>query len=301
MLDNFREWLSDNLRYILLGLAILAALLLLLFGFRFVKGLLTDSDKEPKKQTEQIEDSNDSDKSDEEESFDEEDENALKKNAYPEVTALIESFYTAWGQKDAAKMGELTDHFGKTDEAKVAGAAYIEEYQNVEVYTKKGLEENTFVVFASYDLKFKDVETAAPGLAELYVYQDENGNYLIHNDDSDAEVMECIEKTRQEEDVMELVSEVETRLNEAIASDGTLRAFEEQLGEQTNTALMADDGDMLTAKDDCNVRAEADGDSKLLGKLKAGEQVRKIENASEEWIKVEYEGEEAYIFWDLLQ
>ena len=26
MLDNFREWLSDNLRYILLGLAILAVL-----------------------------------------------------------------------------------------------------------------------------------------------------------------------------------------------------------------------------------------------------------------------------------
>ena len=31
MLDNFREWLSDNLRYILLGLAILAVLLLLFF------------------------------------------------------------------------------------------------------------------------------------------------------------------------------------------------------------------------------------------------------------------------------
>lgn len=29
MLDNFREWLSDNLRYILLGLAILLALVLL--------------------------------------------------------------------------------------------------------------------------------------------------------------------------------------------------------------------------------------------------------------------------------
>ncbi len=29
MLDNFREWLSDNLRYILLGLAILVVLLVL--------------------------------------------------------------------------------------------------------------------------------------------------------------------------------------------------------------------------------------------------------------------------------
>ena len=38
MLDNFREWLSDNLRYILLGLAILVVLLVLFFGVRAVTG-----------------------------------------------------------------------------------------------------------------------------------------------------------------------------------------------------------------------------------------------------------------------
>ena len=32
-----------------------------------------------------------------------EDENALEKNAYPEVNALIESFYSAWGKKDIAR------------------------------------------------------------------------------------------------------------------------------------------------------------------------------------------------------
>ena len=61
-------------------------------------------------------------------------------------------------------MKELTDAFSKTDETKVTNADYIEEYRNVEVYTKPGLDENTYVVFASYDLKFKDVETPAPGL-----------------------------------------------------------------------------------------------------------------------------------------
>ena len=37
-LDNFREWLSDNLRYILLGLAILLALVLLFFGVKALTG-----------------------------------------------------------------------------------------------------------------------------------------------------------------------------------------------------------------------------------------------------------------------
>ena len=38
MLDNFREWLSDNLRYILLGLAILVVLVVLFFGIRALTG-----------------------------------------------------------------------------------------------------------------------------------------------------------------------------------------------------------------------------------------------------------------------
>ena len=54
MLDNFREWLSDNLRYILLGLAILAVLLLLFFGIKAITGNSSDKkENEPAKNTEQ--------------------------------------------------------------------------------------------------------------------------------------------------------------------------------------------------------------------------------------------------------
>lgn len=301
MLDNFREWLSDNLRYILLGLAILAVLLLLFFGIKAITGNSSDKkENEPAKKTEQKKESTDSEKTDEEKS-EKEDENALEKNAYPEVNALIESFYTAWGQKDVAKMKELTDNFDATDEAKVTNATYIESYDNIVVYTKQGLEKDSYVVFVSYDLKFKDVKTAAPGLSELYVIKNDSGNYVIHNDDSDAEVQECIEKTRQEKDVMTLIEDVENKLNEAMASDADLKAFEEKLGKEVNTAQMADNGDMLTAKEDCNVRADSTTNAEILGRLKAGDQVKKLENGEDNWIKVEYNGQEAYVYADLLQ
>ena len=48
MLDNFREWLSDNLRYILLGLAILIVLVILFFGIKAITGGFSDKEgKEP--------------------------------------------------------------------------------------------------------------------------------------------------------------------------------------------------------------------------------------------------------------
>lgn len=302
MLDDFREWLSDNLRYILLGLAILVVLVILFFGARALMGVFgKDKDKQPETKTEQTDNSSDSDTKKEEQQAEDAGTNALQKDAYPEVTALIESFYAAWSQKDTDKMKELTDDFSTTDEAKVRNASYIESYENIQVYTKQGLDENSYVVFASYDLKFKDVETLAPGLSELYVMKDSSGQYKIHNDDSDQEVQECIEKTRQEQDVMELIAQEEDRYQEALEADASLKTYLDQLGTETNTALMADDGAMLTAKESCNVRAEADTSAQILGRLEAGEQVKKLENAADNWIKVEYDGREVYIFGELLQ
>ena len=298
MLDNFREWLSDNLRYILLGLAILAVLLILFFGGRALIGIFRSDPAPDAQQTEQ--ENNSSDDTNEEE-VENTDTNALEENAYPEVNTLIESFYAAWGQKNADAMRELTDNFSSTDEAKVVNATYIESYDNIQVYTKQGLDKNSYVVFVSYDLKFQGIDTPAPGLSELYVMKDDSGNWLIHNDASDQEVQECIEKTRQEEDVQELISQEEERYNQAVESNEELKNYLEQLGEETNTALMADDGDMLTATEDCNVRADANTSSEILGRLQAGDQVKKLENAGDSWIKVEYNGQEAYVYSDLLQ
>lgn len=299
MLDNFREWLSDNLRYILLGLAILIVLVLLFFGIKALTSVFSKDD-EPKTQAEEpVESSDDAEK--EETQDEKKDENILQKNAYPEVNSLIDSFYTAWGQKNVEQMKELTDSFDATDEAKVSNASYIENYSNVTVYTKQGLTEDSFVVFVSYDLKFTDVETAAPGLSQLYVMKNDEDRFIIHNDDSNEEINAYMAEVTQDADVQALITEVETRLNEAMDADPELKAFEEQLGEESNLAVVADDGAMLTVKEDCNFRREASTDAEVLDLLSAGTQVKKVTNGPEGWIEVEYEGQTGYISDTLLQ
>lgn len=304
MLDNFREWLSDNLRYILLGLAIVVVLVLLFFGFKTLTGGSADKDKKAQVKTEQQQksDETNSDDSDADVQSDKEkEENSLEKNAYPEVNSLINAFYTAWGQKNVDRMKELTDSFDATDEAKVLNATYIESYNNVNVYTKKGLTEDSFVVFVSYELKFTDVGTAAPGLAQLYVTKNDEGVYIIHNDKEDTAVNEYIDKTTQDKDVKALISEVETKLNEAMESDADLKAFEEQLGNETNMASLADNGSTLTTQDVCNMRSTPSTDGEILTQLDAGIQVKKVDNADDNWIQVEYNGQIGYVYGDLLQ
>ena len=306
MLDNFREWLSDNLRYILLGLAILVVLVVLFFGAKALFGS-GDKDKgsEPKQKTEQEKTSGGSEKSDDSskdaQDTNTEDKDALQKNAYPEVNAIINTFYTAWGNKDMDSMKRVTDSFDSADEAKVLNSTYIESYSKIVTYTKKGLTEGSYVVFVSYDLKFVDIDTPAPGLTQVYVETDDEGKVYIHKDDDDKEVQDYIAKVVQEEDVKELISKVQKEFQEAQESDDKLREFEDQLGSETTTASMAADGSTVSAINGCNVRAEADTDSEKIGELEAGEQVKKIENADNGWIKIEFDGKTGYVRGDLLQ
>ena len=88
-----------------------------------------------------------------------EETSSLEKNAYPEVNSLINSFYEAWGRKDIEQMKQLTDNLDAADEAKVTNSTYIESYNDITVYTKPGLTDDSYVVYASYKLKFTDTSS----------------------------------------------------------------------------------------------------------------------------------------------
>ena len=82
-------------------------------------------------------------------------------------------------RKDIEQMKQLTDNLDAADEAKVTNSTYIESYNDITVYTKPGLTDDSYVVYASYKLKFTDIKAEAPGLSQLYVMKNEDGSYIM--------------------------------------------------------------------------------------------------------------------------
>ena len=98
----------------------------------------------------------------------------------------------------------------------------VEGYQNISCYTKKGLEEGSYLVFVYYELKFAQIDTAAPGLSALYVYTNDEGNLVIFNGEASEELNAYVEAMAQEEDVLALREEVRVKYEEAKAADANL-------------------------------------------------------------------------------
>lgn len=231
-----------------------------------------------------------------------------KKGANPmekasaEVSALMKSYYKALGDKDIAALRAIEVDLAPADEAKVMNAKdYIEGYEVGDVYTKKGMKDGTYVVYVSFNYICKDIDTPVPALSQCYVITDSEGNLKIDGGAvEDTEISAYTDKLKSDEDVKELTAKVQKENDDAQANDPALAEFLAGLGEETNSSTEAEKGTTLTVTEDCNVRAEADGESDIIGGYSAGDEVEK-KGENGEWIQIDYEGEPGYIHSSLLK
>ena len=301
-MDDFREWLSDNLRYFMLGGAVLIIVVVLFFGIRACVGSNKGNSGDGQKTTSEDQGNVPSSPTNEGESDEKKEDANPMETADAEITALIKSYYQALGEKDIATLKTLEDDFTPSDESKVTNLKdYIEGYEVGDVYTKKGMTDDSYVVYACFYYICQGVDTKAPALTQFYVYKNDDGNWVIDNDAlQNSEVSTYMEAQLSDSDVTALVSKVQSELDQAQEEDSSLAEFLNGLGDEASVSTKADDGTMLTATDDCNVRAEANTDAEILGVISAGDQVEKL-GADGEWIQIDYDGETGYIRGDLLE
>ena len=301
-MDDFREWLSDNLRYFMLGGAILVIVAVLFFGIRACVGSNKGNSGDGQKTTSEDQGNVPSSPTNEGESDEKKEDANPMETADAEITALIKSYYQALGEKDIATLKTLEDDFTPSDESKVTNLKdYIEGYEVGDVYTKTGMTDDSYVVYACFYYICQGVDTKAPALTQFYVYKNDDGNWVIDNDAlQNSEVSAYMEAQLSDSDVTALVSKVQSELDQAQEEDSSLADFLNGLGDEASVSTQAENGTMLTAIDDCNVRAEANTDAEILGVISAGDQVEK-QGTDGEWIQIDYDGETGYIRGDLLE
>lgn len=100
---------------------------------------------------------------------------------------------------------------------------FVESYDNVQVYTKTGPYEDSYIVFAYYEMKIKDIYTKVPGLGTLYAEKDADGVYRLEKEVADENVSGLLRKLMLHDDVQALMAEVQSKYTEAVQSDELLK------------------------------------------------------------------------------
>ena len=300
-MDDFREWLSDNLRYFELGGAILLVVLLIIFGVRScTKGKSSGSAETVA-----------SDTAGQTETVDEGDTDEAETNplvpADPEIDTVIRSYYTALSNKDAVAARDVVTELSPTDEPLITNSS-LENYQVNEVYTKDGLEDDTAFVYVTYTYQCPGIDTPVPAASSLYVRKDADGAWKIDTSaTTDPEITSFMSSEMSDPQVQELTSKVKAAYDAALASSPQLNAYLNGMGEAVSadepaqTAPAETNGPKVRAIDDVNVRDMAGGDySEVIGQLSYGEEAPML-GREEDWIKISYNGGDGYVYSDYVE
>lgn len=166
-------------------------------------------------------------------------ENPLEDEKYPEISDVVKHYLEAFLIKDAQKRREelahYVDNMGDINESNIKFNDYITSYRDIECYTKDGPYKNTYVVYAYYQIRLKNISTTVPGITKLYVIRDNNsGNVYIHNGVT-GEISDYLAKIDKDKDVINLMKDVDKEFQEACDSDKYLKAFFDKLAAKKAT------------------------------------------------------------------
>lgn len=161
----------------------------------------------------------------------------FKKNNNTELEALINDYYVAYADGDTETISSIATPVSDQEISYIKFySAYIDSFNNIKIYTKQGLTSDSYLVTTEVELKYADIDTAAPGLDFFYVETNDDGKLFINNTygsfnqnnniyEMDSEVSDLISVFIRQQDLLDMEAEIQEAYTKALESDSALNTF----------------------------------------------------------------------------
>ena len=251
-----------------------------------------------------------------------------EQDAYPNVNTICTSYMNAMSIGDSDTMASLSNAL--SDERRAffeAQAQYISQYTDYHFYTKKGPEENSYLVLVTYNLQIVGDANKLPALCSLYVCTDASGTLYINNSELTQDQEAYILALASQDDFKQLQDDVQLAYNEMLEKNADLSSRVTELRGQINSdvqakleakkqaeteaaaaqaaaeqaAAAAAAATKVKATDVVNIRASASTEADSLGKASAGQEFTRYEVMDNGWSRIDFNGQEAYIKTEYLE
>jgi len=253
----------------------------------------------------------------------------------PAVNDLINRYYTATAEGDEEVIRSV--YRGLVDSEIIKAnltSTYIEGYESIKVYTKKGPIAGSYIAYVYNMVKLNKYEKAVPGLETLYICTDEATNELyINGEQEDSQILEYLRKCSLQADVVDLNNKVASQYNEMINADDNLariltsmrkelqeavgRELAQNASEEASEAASSEAASEASSEeaetvtktvytlkathDSVRIRQSDSTEGEILEEVNSGAEFKEIEALPNGWSKIEYNGGEAYVKSDLFE
>lgn len=139
---------------------------------------------------------------------------------------FVETYYAYMQKHDLAKLKTMVEDQQEMTQRYQSMRKYVEEYQDLDYLTQRGADQNSYLVYVTYQMKIKNIKTPAPGMTAYYVVKSGNSFRICNNDKRDTKNIENAKKQSQNSrEVRSLIRRVNKKYERAIRADRQLKEF----------------------------------------------------------------------------
>lgn len=255
----------------------------------------------------------------------------MERNTDGDLYTLIATYYNAYATGDVDTIKDISSYMEDTEEIRIPEMAkYVESYPLIEIYTKPGPRENSYLAYVYFHMTVTGFEEEVPGMDTFYVCTDGEGGLYLNTDEivPDAE-LEYIREMNLQDDVVELNNQTNVECNEIFLGNADLFYYVQELVAEvkktTGETLAAQNSETVdqpdepeestepeessqeggqpaapqptsgTATTTVNVRGSDSEQAEKIGKVAKGTEVTIVEQQVNGWTHILYEGKDGYI------
>lgn len=232
-LDDIKDWISDHAKIVMPLILVVCVLFTVLIAVNANKKAAAEEEAQMAESTE-VADTMAASAEDAEAVP----ELPLEENAYPAVNELMSSYYAALAEGNLDTVSSINAFVDDTEKIRIQEMSkYIDSYPQLDVYTKAGPVEDSYLVYVYSKVKFTEYDEMVPGMQAFYVCTDENGNCYINEGEDNSVVTNYIRDISLQDDVVDLNNKVAVEYNELLESDEELNAFLVDLAQRIDVSV----------------------------------------------------------------
>ena len=257
----------------------------------------------------------------------------MEMNTNGELYTLIATYYNAFATRDVQTLKSISTYMEETEEIRIPEMSkYVESYPYIEIYTKPGPRENSYLAYVYFHMTLTSFEEEVPGMDTFYVCTNEDGSLYLNTDEvvPDTE-LEYIREMNLQDDVVELNNQTNVECKEIFLENADLFYYVQELvtdvKKTTGETLAAQNGGTAepavqeeeggtpenngegeqpvetavpqptsgTTTTTVNVRASDSEQAEKIGKVSGGTEVPIVAQQLNGWTHILYEGKDGYI------
>ena len=257
----------------------------------------------------------------------------MEMNTNGELYTLIATYYNAFATGDVETIKSISTYMEETEEIRIPEMSkYVESYPYIEIYTKPGPRENSYLAYVYFHMTLTSFEEEVPGMDTFYVCTNEDGSLYLNTDEvvPDTE-LEYIREMNLQDDVVELNNQTNVECKEIFLENADLFYYVQELvtdvKKTTGETLAAQNGGTAepavqeeeggtpenngegeqpvetavpqptsgTTTTTVNVRASDSEQTEKIGKVSGGTEVPIVAQQLNGWTHILYEGKDGYI------